>query len=104
MHTALLKSSNVGSHAILDGSRFCCTISRGKTGIYYSLLYSFYLVGPDLCRLLLRPPGVNCWLSFTPDFQCWCLVLFHQLPGCSCRVHVFDFVTYLFYRDDSLTS
>ena len=46
MHTAPLKDSKVGSNAILDGSRFHCTIARSRTSTYYSLL---------LCRFVFRP-------------------------------------------------
>ena len=38
MHAALLKGSNVGSNAILDESRFHCTIARGSMSIYNCLL------------------------------------------------------------------
>ena len=71
MHTALLKGSRVGSNAILDGSRFHCTIARGRTSICSSLL---------MCVSVDKPKGVSSSGKFGLDAQ-------HTVAGLWLLVH-----------------
>ena len=45
-----------------------------QTAIYFSWF------GPELFRLLLGPPGFNCWFSSAPVFQ-WCCSTPQGSPG-----------------------
>ena len=71
MHTALLKDSKVDRNAILDGSRFHCTVARGKTSICSSLF---------LCVSVDELTGVSSSGKFGLDAQ-------HTVAGLLLLVH-----------------
>ena len=46
-------------------------IARRWLGPRHKAIY-FSWSGPELFRLLLGPPGLNCWFSSAPVFQLYC--------------------------------